>query len=108
MTTVTFSENNNLIRVTAHDHAYGSEIVCNGVSVLMYALEAWLLNHPDCVCNHESEFKSGRAEIEFVPTSDEVYQILGFVYEGLLQVEYSYGEKFIRVNASEGLRKLMG
>ena len=107
MTTVTFSKIENRVKVCAYNHAYGSEIVCNGISIMMYSLEAWLLNHSDYVRGHESEFKPGRAEIEFTPIEAEVYDILGFVIEGLEQVEHTYGRQFITVNVSEALKTLI-
>ena len=108
MTTVTFSEDNNRIRVTAIDHAYGSDAVCNGVSIMMYSLESWLLNNSDSISGHESEFKSGKAEIEFTSVSNKVYTVLDFVRQGLEQVEYTYGDKFLKVNVSEKLKTHMG
>lgn len=108
MTTVTFSNRHNHIRVTAYDHAYGSDAVCNGISALLYSLESWLLNHPKEVKAHESDFVSGKAEIEFIPASINVLKILGFVYQGLRQIEHTYGKNFISVNVSEELEELMG
>lgn len=107
MTTVTFSMIENRVKVCAVDHAYGCEIVCNGISIMMYSLEAWILNHSDCVKGHESEFKPGRAEIEFTPIESEVFDILGFVVLGLEQIEHTYGRKFITVNVSEALKTLI-
>ena len=107
MTTVTLSKYNNRVRVSAIDHAYGSEQVCAGISVMMYALEAWLLNHHEYIRAHESRFKSGQAEIEFTPVSPTVYAVLGFVADGLEQVEHSYGKKFITVNVADELKNLI-
>ena len=107
MTTVTFSMDDNRIRVFALDHAYGSQMVCNGISIMLYYLEAWLLNNPGSNRGHESEFKPGRAEILFIPNEARVFDILGFVIEGLEQVEYSYGSEFITVKVSEALKNLI-
>ena len=107
MTTVTISKYNNRIRVSAIDHAYGSEAVCAGISVMMYALEAWLLNHHDYVRAHESRFKSGQAEIEFLPLDPKAYTILGFIADGLEQVEHSYGKQFLTVNVADELKELI-
>lgn len=108
MTTITFSKDNKTIRVEANDHAYGSDVVCNGISALIYSLESWLINHPNSVKCHESEFKTGKVKIEFVPIDPKVFIILGFVYGGLLQIEYSYGRKYICVNAPDEVKDLMG
>ena len=108
MTTVTISKINNLIKVTAHDHAYGSEMVCNAVSVMIYSLEAWILNNPELVKSHESDFRPGDAYIKFVATDAEVFSILDFIVTGLLQVENTYGRQFIAVNVSEEIKSLLG
>ena len=108
MTTVTFSKIGSRIKVCAHDHAYGSEMVCNAVSVMMYSLEAWILNNPKAVKNHESDFKPGEAIISFSPEDCDVYTILGFVIIGLAQVEHTYGRQFIALNVSKEILTLTG
>lgn len=108
MTTITFSKKNNQIRVTAHDHAYGSEMVCNAVSVMMYTLEAWLLSNTDLVKHHVSEFKSGDAWISFIPNDCEVYTVLGFMIVGLAEIEHNYGRQFIALSVSDEIKKLTG
>lgn len=107
MTTVTFTRINNQIKVSAYDHAYGSEMVCNAVSVMMYSLEAWLLNNPEMVKRHTSEFRPGYANIEFKAIEGEVYTILDFIICGLRQVENTYGRQFIALNVSKDIEKLV-
>lgn len=106
MTTVTISMIENRVKVCAVDHAYGSNLVCAATSILMFTLEAWLLNHSDYVKKHKGELKPGKTEIEFIPVKAEVYDILGFLFEGLDQLEHSYGE-FLSVNVSEALKTLI-
>ena len=108
MTTITFMKLGNRIKITAHDHAYGSEMVCNAVSVMMFSLEAWLVSNPEMVKHHESEFKSGHAEIEFTPIEAEMYTILGFVILALAEIELNYGRDFIALNVSEEIKELTG
>ena len=108
MTTISFvrDDHRNTIRVSAHNHT--QSIVCNAVSMMMYSLESWLINHSDYVKSHESEFKSGDAYIEFVPRKSEIYIILAFIYEGLLDLEYSYGKELVSISCDDTLKMLMG
>lgn len=108
MTTVTFTKTNNEIRVSAHDHAYGNSAVCNAVSGMMFSLEAWILNNPDCVKKHSSDFKAGDARVSFVAVAPEVYTVLGFMIVGLAQVEHNYGRKFLTLNVSDEVKSLVG
>ena len=106
MTTVSFALINKRVRVTATEHTMS--LVCHGVSAFMFALESYLLNHSDLAKHHKSDFKAGYAEIEFTPLEWDIYPILGFIYEGLLQIEHTYGKQFLVVNISENLKSLLG
>ena len=108
MTTVTIQKNHNKIKLSAHDHAYGSNEVCNGISTLFYSMEAWILNNPERVQKHESEFKPGEAYIEFLSQDYGIYEILKFVIIGLVEMEHSYGKRFISVNVSDDIKNLVG
>lgn len=108
MTTITFSKTNNQIKVTAHDHAYGSEMVCNAVSVMMYTLEAWCLNNSDLIKHHSSDFRAGDAYVSFIPNDCEVYAILGFMIIGLAEIEHNYGRQFLALSVSDEIKKLTG
>lgn len=108
MTTITFTKTNNQIKVVAHDHAYGSQMVCNAVSVMMYTLEAWLLNNTDLVKHHVSDFKSGDASIAFIPNDCDVYTVLGFIIIGLAEIEHNYGRQFIALSVSDEIKSLTG
>lgn len=108
MTTITFLKLGNRIKISAHDHAYGSEMVCNAVSIMLFSLEAWLESCPDMIKNHESEFKPGHAEIEFTPVECEIYTVLAFIIVALYEIEVNYGRKFIALNVSEEIKELTG
>ena len=106
MTTVEFTQNDKRIKISAHDHT--DKIVCSAVSMMMYALESWLINHPEFTRDHSSSLESGNAYIAFTPTNDEMYNILGFVYGGLLNLEYTYGKEIVTVKCDDSLISLMG
>lgn len=108
MTTVTFTKINNLIRISAHDHTYEPQMVCNAVSVMMYSLEAWLINNRSLVKKHESDFKAGDAVITIIPDDWEVYSILDFIICGLEQIEHTYGRQLLALNVSKELEEVLG
>jgi uncharacterized protein YsxB (DUF464 family) len=80
-------------------HATGSEKVCAAVSGIVYALEGFLNNFPECIKQKKSELKNGEAEFVFFG-DERVYYPFMMAIIGLKQIEKSYPE-YIRVNFLE-------
>lgn len=108
MTTVTIDSTKRIVRITAKDHAYGNDKVCNGISTLLLTLESYLVNNPERISKHKSHIEPGDIEIMFAVKRFEMYAILEFVIIGLLQIENEYGNEFISVNVSDEINSLMG
>lgn len=92
MTTIDVITINDTFRITAYDHATGSEKVCAAISTLMYTLEGWLINNPSSSKNHISELKSGYAFIEFEMLDDKAKAVTSAIVFGLMQLENAYGD----------------
>lgn len=106
MTEITISMKYDKVKIRAKGHATGSEQVCSAISALMYSLEAWIINNPDCVRKYFSDFEAGDVHIEFIPVESESYTALEFLVTGLVSLAKNYGE-YVTVSVSSEISHLL-
>ena len=94
MTNITIQMDENIVRITGVNHAFGSPETCHGISTMFYALEGFLANNEVKVKNHSSDLKGGYAFIEFEPISDSMKSVLSMFYIGLAQVVKCYENEY--------------
>ncbi len=99
MTVVYAIKNGNNYALSVRGHATGSEKVCAGISAIVYALEGFFINFPECIKEKKSEFNDGEVNIVFFGNKEAYYAFMMTVI-GLKQIEASHPE-YIRVNFSE-------
>lgn len=106
MTKIKIDKKDDRVVIKAKGHATGSEQVCSAISTLIYSLEAWIANNPDCIKKHFCELDEGEAFISFIPVESESYTALEFFVVGLVNIAKSY-EEYVTVSVSSEISHLL-
>lgn len=106
MTNIKIHKKDDRVVIKATGHATGNNRVCGAISGMVFALEAWLVNNPDCIKKHFCELDEGEAFISFVPVESESYTVLEFFVIGLVTIAKNYGE-YVTVSVSSEISHLL-